>query len=178
MPRLCHVYSEVGNACHELNVEVLGIVLLELHTLWTCGLVYGVIVEFFQQDVDFLLVVLVDDDWLLGCLLLFGLDLHVPGHEWLGSDFFGDFNNLFLVLLERDVEDGCVDVGSGLDELKVNGVVEVELERSRHSLQSAPEKLSGLFDDVIGRESVEQLLDLVVEDVLEDTNSQLHTNFI
>lgn len=159
-------------------MEVLGIVLLELYTLWTCGLVDYVIVEFFQEDLDFLLVILVDNDWLFSCLLLLGLNLHIFRNEGLGLDVLGDFDNLLLVLLEGNVEDSCVDVGSGLDELQVNGIVEVELERSWDSFQSAPEKLAGLFYDMIGRESIEKLLDLMVEDVLEDTNSQLHTNFI
>lgn len=107
-------------------MEVLRIVLLELYTLWTRGLVYVVIVEFFQKDLDFLLIILVDDDWCrFSCLLLFGLDLHILRNEGLGLDFLGDFDNLFLAMLERDVENGCVDVGSSLNKLQVDGIVEV-----------------------------------------------------
>jgi hypothetical protein len=42
-----------------------------------------------------------------------------------------------------------------LDELSVDRIVEVELQRSGNSLEATPEKLFGLLDDVIGWEGVE-----------------------
>jgi hypothetical protein len=57
-----------------------------------------------------------------------------------------------------------------LDELGVDGVVEVELEGSWNSLETAPEGLFGFLNDVISGEGVEQVSDLMVEDISENSN--------
>ena len=52
----------------------------------------------------------------------------------------------------------------------MDGIVEVKLKRSWHSLETAPEELFGFLDDVIGGESVEQMSDLMIENISEDNN--------
>lgn len=54
-------------------------------------------------------------------------------------------------------------------------IIDREFENLRGSFQSTPEGFSGVFDDVIGREGIKQLGDLVVEGVLEDVNGHLNT---
>lgn len=136
-------------------MEVAGVVLLELDALRCFARVEREGLQFFEQVLDLLLIVLGDDGWLLGCLLLLSLDFDVAGNEGDGSDFPSGFGHAGFVLLHGYVEHSRVDVGSGLDELGVDRVVEIEFQRSGNSLEATPEKLFGLLDDVIGWEGVE-----------------------
>lgn len=49
-------------------------------------------------------------------------------------------------------------------------IIEIELEGRRHSLEATPEWLFGFLDNVIGWESVEQMSDLMVEDISENSD--------
>ncbi len=104
------------------------------------------------------------------CFLVLSLDFDVARDEGDWRYLLGGLGNARFVLLHGNVEHGCVDVGSSLDELCVDGIVEVKLKRSWHSLETAPEELFGFLDDVIGGESVEQMSDLMIENISEDSN--------
>jgi len=135
--------------------------------------------EFSEQVFNFFLIVFVDDDWGgVRLFLIFCLDLDVSGHEGDGGDLAGQFYCLGSVLLERDVEDGCVDVRCSLNELCVDGVIEVQFQSIWDSFESAPEKFSSFFDDMVSWEGIEKLFDLMIEHILEDADGQFYANFI
>lgn len=151
-------------------MEVAWIVLLELNALRSLARIDGEGLELFEEVLDFLLVVLGNDGCLFGSFLLLSLDFDVAGDEGDRRNLLGGLGNTRFVLLHWDVEHGRVDVGSGLDELSVDWIVEVELKRSRHSLEATPEGLFGFLDNVISGECVEQVSDLMVEDISENRN--------
>ena len=151
-------------------MEVAGIVLLELDALRRLARVDGEGAQLLEEVLDFLLVVLGDDGCLFGGLLLLSFDFDVAGNKGDWRNLSGGLGNARFVLLHRDVEHGRVDVGSGLDELGVDGVVEVEFEGSWNSLKTAPEGLFGFLNDVISGEGVEQVSDLMVKDISENSN--------
>ena len=136
-------------------MEVAGVVLLELDALRRLGRVDGEGAQLLEEVLDFFLVVLGDDGCLFGGLLLLSFDFDVAGNEGDWCNLSGGLGNTRFVLLHGDVEHGRVDVGSGLDELGVNGVVEVEFEGSWNSLETAPEGLFGFLNDVISGECIE-----------------------
>ena len=135
-------------------MEVAGVVLLELDALRRLGRIDGEGAQLLEEVLDFLLVVLGDDGCLFGGLLLLSFDFDVAGNEGDWCNLSGGLGNARFVLLHWDVEHGRVDVGSGLDELGVDGVVEVEFEGSWNSLETAPEGLFGFLNNVISGESV------------------------
>ena len=135
-------------------MEVAGVVLLELDALRRLGRVDREGAQLLEEVLDFLLVVLGDDGCLFGGLLLLSFDFDVAGNEGDWRNLSGGLGNACFVLLHGDVEHGRVDVGSGLDELGVDGVVEVEFEGSWNSLETAPEGLFGFLNNVISGESV------------------------
>lgn len=52
----------------------------------------------------------------------------------------------------------------------MDGILDIEFKGSGDSLESAPERFTCVFYDMIMSKSREQLFDLVVEDILEDVN--------
>lgn len=106
--------------------------------------------ELLDQFLD-LLLVLIGKDWLVLCLFfIVSLDLDsLLGHKGLQWDLLGNINDMLDVANKGNVEHVGVDVGASKDQLSVNRVVEVELQRGGSPLESAPEELSGVFDDVI-----------------------------
>ena len=136
-------------------MEVCRIVLLELNSLAFVFLVDVVSLKILQDLLDFPFVFIVDHDRLLFFfLLLIGLDLDTSlGHERLKRNLLGDFDHFSSIGLHGNVEHGGVDVGTSLDELDMDLVVEIQLKRSGNSFQSAPEGFSSVLDDVISRES-------------------------
>jgi hypothetical protein len=156
-------------------VVVGGVVFLELHRVGLVARLNVVSIECYKELLNFLLVLVSGQNGLiLLSLLLVSLNLDASlGHEGLQGYFLGNLDHLSAVSHLGKVEHGGVDVGCRLDQLEVDRVLEVQLERGGFSLESAPEKLAGFLDNVVGREGSQELLDLIVEDILEDVNSQL-----
>lgn len=160
-------------------MEIGGIVLLELAGRGVGLRRKRVCLKLSKQIFNLLLVVLVDyHRRRIGLLLLLCLDLDVSGHEGRRRHFPGQFHSLRSVFFQGDVENGSVDVCCSLYELSVDGVVEVQFQSIRHSFKPAPERLSCVFNDMVGGEGVEKLLDLVVEHILEYPHSKLNANLV
>lgn len=65
------------------------------------------------------------------------------------------------------------DIGTGLDEINMDVIIDVELDRGRRSLGTRPEGLTR-FGLVVKREGVEELRNLVVEDILEHVSGEFN----
>lgn len=60
----------------------------------------------------------------------------------------------------------------------MNGIINVEFNGFRGSFKSTPKRLSGVFNNMISWEGIQQLSNLVVEGILEEVNGQLNAGFI
>lgn len=109
----------------------------------------------------------------MSLLLFFSVDDDVLGLEFWDIDLAGNGGYFRSVLFLREPKNVSHDVGCSLDELHVQLVSRVELDDSRRSLRSGPER-QALVGLVVEREAVKQLRDLVRVDLGEDLSSQRH----
>lgn len=131
------------------------IVLLELNRSGSPSFVNSQAREFFDNLLALLLIVGVNLNRLgLFSFFLIRLNFDLPGNERFQVSLWSQFRNERTVFLNRQVEHGREDVGSTLDELQMQWVVNWELEYLRGSLQPAPEELTRFFYDVVCWEGV------------------------
>lgn len=91
---------------------------------------------------------------------------------------FGNCDYSARIFLEREVENCSKDVCSCLDQFDMDWIIQIQTNWSWSSLQSTPEWLSCILDDVISGECVQKLNNLIVEHILEDIDCKLNANII
>lgn len=159
-------------------MEVGWVVLLELDNIGLQSWIQFVSLEDSQQLGRLLLIFVVDDHGLI-FLLLVSLDLDsCLGLERNQRHLLDQLSHLLDIRLHGQLEKSSIDVCCRLHELEVDRIVDIELKGSGDSLQTAPEEFASVFDDMIGREGIEQLFDLIVENILKDVHTQLHTSLV
>ena len=131
-------------------MEVGGVIFLEFD--WGCLLVLIDVIafKFFQKVFDFFLIFVGENGFVFFLLLFVSFDLDsLLGDEGLKRDFLGNFDDMLGISDERKVEHAGVDVGTSLDELDMDGIVQIQFNSRGGSLQATPEEFAGVLNDMI-----------------------------
>jgi hypothetical protein len=132
--------------------------------------------EFVHQIIYFFFIVLADDGLICSVFIFLSGKLYNPMDEWRRLHSAGKLCHCFFARLRFQVEDGSVDVGCTLDQVEVNWVFKVQLQRGGEAFQPTPEGLLRLCDNVVLRKSVDEQFNLMVKYLLENADCQLNTS--